>query len=292
MLTCLVWIAIAAWLWHMGTKAMRGPKAPGEIFCYYLLFTGLARFLLDFIGVHPRPFFGLSTAQAVSLGLILAGGILLWQVKRQYHKVAREHRVLDHAAGREAVLQPEYHRATPECPHPERWHMYDSLSAEAEVLDFLKALVVAVKPELVLETGTFMGLSTMRIAEGLRENGFGRVITCESDAKVFAAARERFVQAGLAAWIDARNESSLELKIEGAIDLLYSDSEQSLREREVRRFLPRIKPGGLILIHDADSATKVVREGALRLEREGLLSVVLLPTPRGLVVAQKREGRA
>ena len=27
------------------------------------------------------------------------------------------------------------------------------------------------------------------------------------------------------------------------------------------------------------------------LEAEGLISVVLLPTPRGLVVAQKREGR-
>ena len=36
---------------------------------------------------------------------------------------------------------------------------------------------------------------------------------------------------------------------------------------------------------------KGVREAALKLEREGLISVVLLPTPRGLVVAQKREGR-
>jgi hypothetical protein len=35
-----------------------------------------------------------------------------------------------------------------------------------------------------------------------------------------------------------------------------------------------------------------VREGARNLEREGLLSVLFLPTPRGLVVAQKREGRA
>jgi hypothetical protein len=34
-----------------------------------------------------------------------------------------------------------------------------------------------------------------------------------------------------------------------------------------------------------------VREAALEMEREGLISVVLLPTPRGLVVAQKREGR-
>jgi len=38
-------------------------------------------------------------------------------------------------------------------------------------------------------------------------------------------------------------------------------------------------------------AMKTVREAALQLEQEGLISVVLLSTPRGLVVAQKREGR-
>ena len=45
------------------------------------------------------------------------------------------------------------------------------------------------------------------------------------------------------------------------------------------------------MMHDASSAMKTVREAALEMEWEGLISVVLLPTPRGLVVAQKREGR-
>jgi len=44
-------------------------------------------------------------------------------------------------------------------------------------------------------------------------------------------------------------------------------------------------------MHDASSHMKQVRDAALRLEQEGLLSVLLLPTPRGLVIAQKREGR-
>jgi len=43
---------------------------------------------------------------------------------------------------------------------------------------------------------TFSGLSTLRIAEGLKANGFGRVITCEYDAKVFAAAKDRFAASG------------------------------------------------------------------------------------------------
>ncbi len=65
----------------------------------------------------------------------------------------------------------------------------------------------------------------------------------------------------------------------------------AIREQEVRRFLPQVNPYGLILMHDASSAVKTVREAAKKMEEEGLLSVVLLPTPRGLVVAQKREGR-
>ena len=92
-------------------------------------------------------------------------------------------------------------------------------------------------------------------------------------------------------WIDLRNESSLDMKVDGRIDLLFSDSDMPIREQEVRRYLPQVNPQGLILMHDASSHLKQVRDAALKLEAEGLISVVLLPTPRGLVVAQKREGR-
>lgn len=203
-----------------------------------------------------------------------------------------EHKIIREVSRRGGdVLQPEYHRATPECPHPERWHMYDSMTAEAEVLEFLRTVVTTIKPNLVVETGTFMGISTLWLAEGLKQNGFGRIITCEFDSAVFATARQRIASSAVAEWIEMRNESSLELKVEGTIDLLFSDSDMPVREQEVRRFLPQMSPYGIILMHDASSHLKTVREAALDLEREGLISVVLLPTPRGLVVAQKLEGR-
>ena len=88
-----------------------------------------------------------------------------------------------------------------------------------------------------------------------------------------------------------RNESSLEMQVEGTIDLLFSDSDPEIREAEVKRYLPQMRETGLILMHDASSHMKTVREAALRMEQEGLISVVLLPTPRGLVVAQRRAGR-
>jgi predicted O-methyltransferase YrrM len=192
----------------------------------------------------------------------------------------------EQAAG---ALLPEYHRATPECPHPERWSMYDSMTAEYEVLEFLRTLVTTLKPDLVVETGSFLGASTLWIAEGLERNGFGRVLSCEFDPVVFAKAQEKIAGSPLRSRIELRNESSLEMDVHGTIDLLFSDSDMPVREQEVMRFLPQMNPNGLILMHDASSHLKVVREAALSLERKGLLSVVLLPTPRGLVVAQPRQ---
>ncbi|MBV8475515.1 MAG: class I SAM-dependent methyltransferase [Acidobacteria bacterium] len=212
-------------------------------------------------------------------------------LKGLFKKEKQEHKILRQVQRTGDKLQPEYHRATEECPYPERWSMYDSMTAELEVLEFLRAVVTTIKPELVLETGTFSGISTLWIAEGLKANGRGKVITCESDPTVFLSAQGRIASSGLSAWIDCRRQSSLEVAVDGRIDLLFSDSDMGIREQEVRRFLPQMSPYGIILMHDASSHLKQVRQAALRLEAEGLISVLLLATPRGLAVAQKRQGR-
>jgi predicted O-methyltransferase YrrM len=206
-------------------------------------------------------------------------------------KLKQEHKVILQAERAAGALQPEYHRATPECPHPELWHMYDSMTAEAEVLEFIQTLVMTIKPRLVVETGSFLGVSTLWIAKGMKANGFGKVISCEFDPVVFAKAKDKIAASGLSEWIELRNESSLEMSIDGTIDLFFSDSDMPIRTAEVKRFLPQISSAGVILIHDASSHLKIVREAAFELEKEGILSCVFLPTPRGLVIAQKRQGR-
>ncbi len=195
----------------------------------------------------------------------------------------------DRAAGQ---LQAEMHRATPECPEPEHWSMIDSMTAEVEVLEFIATLVTTIKPRLVVETGSFLGISTEWIARGLERNGFGKVISCEFDPVVYARAKEHLEASPLKPWVELRNQSSLEMKVEGTIDLFFSDSDPDIREQEVKRFLPQINPNGIILIHDASSHHKIVRDAARSMESEGLLSVVFLPTPRGLAVAQPRAGRS
>jgi predicted O-methyltransferase YrrM len=206
-------------------------------------------------------------------------------------KLKQEHKIMLQAERAAGALLPEYHRATPECPNPERWHMYDSMTAEVEVLELLRTLVTTLKPSLIVETGSFLGVSTLWMAEGLAANGFGKIISCEFDPLVYAKAKEKISGSPLAPFIELRNESSLEMKVKGSIDIFFSDSDVDIRAAEVKRFLPQIRSTGLILMHDASSHLKTVRSAAFALEVENLVSCIFLPTPRGLVMAQKRDGR-
>lgn len=72
----IVWLLIAAFLWWLGANVLRQRKPSGIVFCYYLVLTGIARFLVEIVRVNPRSFFGMSNAQAASLGSILLGLVL------------------------------------------------------------------------------------------------------------------------------------------------------------------------------------------------------------------------
>src|SRR6266516_6709275 len=77
----LIWLAIAAFLWRLGKKALGADRPKGEVFCAYLILTGVARFLIEFIRINPRSFFGLSNAQTASLVSIVVGVVLFWRIR-------------------------------------------------------------------------------------------------------------------------------------------------------------------------------------------------------------------
>ncbi|HSE49813.1 MAG TPA: hypothetical protein VLA96_11440 [Terriglobales bacterium] len=66
--------------------------------------------------------------------------------------------------------------------------------------------------------------------------------------------------------------------VRGRIDMLLCAAGH---EAKLRAALPQVSEHGVVLLHD--------REAALALEREGLLSVVLLPTSQPLVLAQRKK---
>jgi phosphatidylglycerol:prolipoprotein diacylglycerol transferase len=75
-------LAIGGWLWLRGGKS----RPPGAIVGEYLLLSGIARFLVEFIRRNPKVLWGLSNAQLASAGSAVVGVILIvWAANRPVH---------------------------------------------------------------------------------------------------------------------------------------------------------------------------------------------------------------
>ncbi len=83
----LIALVIAGFLWRRGRprrdRSSRQSLPVGEITGEYLILSGFARFLIEFIRINPRIYWGMSNAQVASLGSIAAGILLLLWVQRR-----------------------------------------------------------------------------------------------------------------------------------------------------------------------------------------------------------------
>jgi len=77
----IVWCAIGALLWYLGGKALREHRATGRIFGFYLILTGVARFLVEIIRINPPWILGMSNAQVASVISAACGIVLLATLK-------------------------------------------------------------------------------------------------------------------------------------------------------------------------------------------------------------------
>lgn len=72
-------LIIFALLWHYRKKF----KIDGKLFFLYLILTGIARFLIEFIRLNPRILFGLSEAQVISVIFVLIGAYFYFKIPEQ-----------------------------------------------------------------------------------------------------------------------------------------------------------------------------------------------------------------
>jgi phosphatidylglycerol:prolipoprotein diacylglycerol transferase len=54
-------------------------KEDGKLFFMYLVFTGLSRFIIEFMRLNPRILFGLSEAQLIAIVLIIIGAVFYFK---------------------------------------------------------------------------------------------------------------------------------------------------------------------------------------------------------------------
>jgi len=136
----------------------------------------------------------------------------------------------------------------------------------------LRVLTESVDAKNVAEIGTSTGYSGLWICLALRKTN-GHLVTFEIDPARAAAAREHFREAGVEEMVtivegDAHGQVS---KLKGPIDVAFIDADKDGYLDYLKKLLPLIRPGGLILAHNVEMVPEYVREVTSRSDLETIM---------------------
>lgn len=195
---------------------------------------------------------------------------------------------VDDEEGWKLKLESRFTDPRPDCPHPERWHSLDADSTEIEVTMLVAAFVMALRPDVVVETGTAWGQTAKEIGEVLAEGSYGGVLhTIEPDPERCEAVRQKLgdlpvlvYETTSLEWIERGKPQGFE------VGFAWFDSLHHLRVPEFRALHPHMAPGAFVGFHDTGPHQGSLRDEILQLEYEGLLLPNFLPTPRGVCFAE------
>jgi predicted O-methyltransferase YrrM len=157
------------------------------------------------------------------------------------------------------MIEPDFNR--------DRWNGQMNPSER----ELLYRLVMREKPDVVVEVGTCRGGgTTFFIASALRNNGKGKLYTCENNSEFYETARKLYREnpdyAGLEKYVEfyfggsrdifAGNQGSgaTLLGILGNVDICMLDGPEDGPQTvyDFAMFRPFIKVGGYVLFHDWD----------------------------------------
>jgi predicted O-methyltransferase YrrM len=118
---------------------------------------------------------------------------------------------------------------------------------------FLYMCVRASRATRIVEFGTSMGISTIYLAAGLRDNGGGQLIGSEIEPTKVMRAKANVEAAGLSDLVDIREGDATETLRDagGAVDLLLLDGAFPLYLPVLKLIEPRLKTGAFVLAENA-----------------------------------------
>jgi predicted O-methyltransferase YrrM len=143
------------------------------------------------------------------------------------------------------------------------------LSVDDKAGRLLRVLTEATGAKKVVEIGTSTGYSGLWLSLALQKTG-GRLITFEIDPGRAAQAREHFRKAGVAQLVtvvegDAHKTVT---QLQEPIDLVFIDADWGGYTDYLNKLLPLVRPGGLILAHNAESVPDYVKAVTTRPDLE------------------------
>ena len=169
-----------------------------------------------------------------------------------------------------------------------------------EQATFLRLLTSVMGVRNAVEVGTFTGLSSLSIARGLA--GGGRLVCFDVSTEFTDVARRYWKLAGVDDRVELRigpaAERLQELPGEPYLDLVFIDADKPGYPVYWNELVPRVRPGGVLLIdnvlragrvvdprNDGDRAIIAFNDLALHDQRTEL---VILPIADGLTMARRK----
>lgn len=131
-----------------------------------------------------------------------------------------------------------------------RFSMIDDGAVEVETGELVYGFVRRLKPENVLSTGVYTGISDLFIAQAIKDNGFGHLTAIEFEQFHIDRARKLWEEQGVSSQITSIKSSSLDFEPDRQYQFMFLDTEMHLRFHELVKFFPYLDEGGYVFIHD------------------------------------------
>lgn len=165
----------------------------------------------------------------------------------------------------------------------------------------LTMIAKMIRPETILEIGTFTGYSAICLARGLQSGG--KLITIEIDDELENLAARFIKKAGLENTIEQRIGPALEIipKLSGPFDLVFIDAHKPEYSAYYEAVFDKIKTGGYIIADNTLWSGKVTEKPAADdFQTNGILAFnslikndsrvekVILPLRDGMTLIRKK----
>lgn len=158
-----------------------------------------------------------------------------------------------------------------------------------------------VRPEYILEVGTYTGYSALCLAEGLREGG--KLYTIDINEELEEWVNAYFQQAGLADFVELLIGNALQLipQFDLTFDLVFIDADKVNYWNYYEMILPKMKTNGIIVVdnvlwygnvlkekNEMDKDTLAIYEFNEKIQKDSRVENVILPLRDGLMLLRKK----
>jgi caffeoyl-CoA O-methyltransferase len=162
----------------------------------------------------------------------------------------------------------------------------------------LSQLSHMIKPQRILEIGTFTGYSALCLAEGLAESG--KIITLDVNEEFEVMARKYFDQSPLGSKIDMRIGNALDIipKLEEEFDMVFIDADKENYGNYYDLVFDKVKTGGYVIADNVlwsgkvvedinDPETEAIDQYNKKVRSDNRVETTLFPIRDGLMISRK-----